>query len=53
MTFLLFSNTLNYHNHSYFDMADLDLTCINQNVIGYTLYQSEIKLSPLYNSMEK
>ena len=30
---LLFSNTLNYHNRSYFDMADLDLTYINQNTI--------------------
>ena len=48
MTFLLF-----YHNRSYFDMADLDLTFINQNVIGYTLHQSGLKFPPLYNNMEK
>ena len=52
MTFLLFSNTLTYHNRSYFDMADLDLTYINQNGIGYTLHQSEIKFAPFYNSMK-
>ena len=51
--FLLFSNTLNYHNRIYFDMVYLDLTYINPNFIGYTLRQSEIKFSPLYNSMEK
>ena len=50
---LLFTNTLNYHNCSYLDMEDLDLTYINQNFMGYTLHQSEIKFSPLYNSMEK
>ena len=55
MTFLLFGNTLrvNYHNRSYFDMADLYLTYINQKVTGYTLHQSEIIFSPLYKSMEK
>ena len=53
MTFLLFISTLNYHNRSYFDMAVLGLTYINQNFIGYTLPQSEIKGLPLYNSMEK
>ena len=34
-------------------MADLDLTYINQNFIGYTFHQSEIKFSHLYNIMEK
>ena len=53
MAFLLFSNTLNYHNRSYFDMADLDFTYINQKVIGYTLHQLEIIFSFFYNSMEK
>ena len=53
ITFLLFKNTLKYQYCSYFDMADLDLTYINQNVIDYTLRQSEIKFSPSYNSMEK
>ena len=48
-----FRNILNYHNQSYFDMADLGLTYINHNLIGYTPHQSEIELSPLYNSMEK
>ena len=51
MTFLLFGNTLNYYNRSYFDMAMLVLTYINQNVIGYTFHQLEIKDLPLYNSM--
>ena len=38
MPFLLFSNTLNYYNRSFFYMADLDLTYINQTIIGYTLH---------------
>ena len=53
MAFLIFKNTRNYHKCSYFNMADLDLTYIDQNVIGYTLHQSEINYSSAYYSMDK
>ena len=42
--------TLNYRTRSYFDMEDLDLTYIDQNFIGYTIHQSEIKFFQTRNN---